>query len=170
MRMKLSLFILLLLLSVIGLSFLPYRYTVSFYDAKTNESIAYMPIDRKQFFSIQFTHSIHLSLVEETYEVTENLEIRQIQLMYDDFGIGMPSDAQGDESFVQEDGKYYIKDMNRIFPEIVLRVGKVAANHKVVLGNTTVPMASFSEPGSVLKIKPAKLNMWEQWKGVNIFD
>ena len=170
MRMKFSLFILLLFLLVIGLSFVPYRHTISFYDAKTNEFIAFMPIDRKQFFSIQFTHSIHLSLVEETYEVTDNFEIRQIELMYDDFGIGMPSDAQGNERFVQEDGKYYIKDMDRIFPEIVLRVGEIVANHRLVLGNKTMPMASFSEPGSVLKIKPAKLNLWEQRKGVNVFD
>ena len=170
MKLKHSLIILLLFLLGRVLSFVPHRYTVSFYDAKTNELIAFMPIDRKHFFSIQYTHSIHLSLVEETYEVTDNLEIRQIELMYEDFGIGMPSGAQGDESFVYEDGKYYIKDMDRIFPEIVLRVGKVASNHRLVLGNATVPMASFSEPGSVLKIKPAKLNMWEQWKGVNIFD
>jgi len=149
---------------------MPCQYTVSFYDAKTKEAIAFMPIDRKQFFSIQYTHSIHLSLVEEKYEVTDNLEIRQIELIYEDFGIGMPSDAQGDENFVQEEGKYYIKNMNRVFPEVVLRVGKVVANHRLVLGNTTVPMTSFSEPGSVLIIKPAKLNIWEQWKGVNIFD
>ena len=170
MKMKLSLFILLLSLTGLGLSFVPYRYTVAFYDVKNNELIAFMAIDREQFFSIQYTHSIHLSLVEERYELTDNLEIRQIQLMYEDFGIGMPSDAQDNEVFVQEEGKYYIKNMNRVFPEIVLRVGKVAANHKVVLGNTAVPMASFSEPGSVLKIKPSKLNTWEQWKGVNIFD
>lgn len=170
MRMKLSLFILLLVLAGIVLSFVPFRTSVSFYDAKTKELIAFMPIKKGQLFSIQYTHSIHLSLVEETYEVTNQLEIRQIELMYEDFAIGMPSDAVGSERFVQKDGKYYIKDMNRIFPEIVLRVGKVVANHQLVLGNMTVPMASFSEPGSALIIKPAKLNMWEQWKGVNVFD
>lgn len=169
MLKKLSLLFLFICIGL-GLSFIPSKETISFYDVRTKERIAFLPLDKSQSFSIQYTHSIHLSIVEETYELTKDDEIRQIELMYEDFAIGMPSHAEGNERFVQENGKYYIKNMNRTFPEIVLRVGEVAANHQLAFEDKAIAMTSFTSPGSVLRIKYSKLNMWEQMKGVNIFD
>ncbi|MBD3110057.1 DUF1850 domain-containing protein [Bacillus sp. AGMB 02131] len=169
MLKKLSLMIFFICIALY-ISFIPSKETLSFYDARTKERIAFLPLDKSHSFSIQYTHSIHLSIVEETYELTDEDEIRQIELMYEDFAIGMPSHAEGNERFVQENGKYYIKNMNRTFPEIVLRVGEVSANHQLLFEEKALAMTSFTSPGSVLRIKYSKLNMWEQMKGVNIFD
>lgn len=78
------------------------------------------------------------------------------ELMYEDFAIGMPENASEGEIFEQKEGKYYIKNMNRIFPMFDLRVGKVRANHTVVFKEKDYPLAQFIEPGTWTRIKTKK--------------
>lgn len=164
--------IIIILLFVIGIVVLvcviPFRTAIVFYQDRSQDIVAYVALTSAQHFQIQYTHSIHLSSVVETYEATSSNEIRQIELMYEDMSIGMPSDASGGEQFVQEDGKYYIKNMNRLFPYIYLRVGEVKANHTLIIGDKMIPMITFTEPGSVIRIQIEKRSMFDQWRGVNL--
>ena len=52
----------------------------------------------------------------ESYTVTKGNEIKQIELMYEDFAIGMPENADAGETFEHRNGKYYIKNMDNRFP------------------------------------------------------
>lgn len=158
------------ILLIIGACFLPLDSAVVFYKGNSDKLLGYAPLQKNQTFQIQFTHSIHLSPVVETYEAAENEEIRQIEISYEEFAIGMPSQAEGNEKFIKKNGKYYIKNMNRIFPSIHLRIGKVIANHTFRTGQKSVPFSSFAEPGSVVTINIEKLSIWEKWKEVNIID
>ena len=56
---------------------------------------------------MKYIHSIHLSDVVESYTVTKGNEIKQIELMYEDFAIGMPENAAAGETFEHRNGKYY---------------------------------------------------------------
>ena len=161
-----SLFMMLVIAVV--LCFIPIRSAVVFYPERSHDLLAFAALQSAQQFHIQYTHSIHLSPVVETYEKTAANEIRQVELIYEDLAIGMPSDAGEGETFVQEDGRYYIKNMNRIFPYIYLRVGEVKANHSFIIEEKVIPMTTFTEPGSVIKIQIEKLSIFDQWRGVNL--
>ncbi|MEH6943503.1 DUF1850 domain-containing protein [Bacillus sp. JJ722] len=165
---KKILVIAILLLIIIG--FIPFLPAIVVYKEHTDDVLAYALLKENQTFKIQYLHSIHLSPVVEIYERTANNEIRQIELMYEDFAVGMPSQAEEQEKFIEEDGKYFIRNMNREFPTITLRVGRVVANHSFIIGDKTIAMSKFTEPGSVIRIEVKKISLLESWKGVRMFD
>ena len=155
-----------ILLFGVFLFFFPYKQVVAFTYEDQGQLIAYLPIKDKSF-QIKYTHSIHLSDVIESYDVTEG-EIMLTQLSYKDFAVGMPSNAEGDEVFEEKNGTYYIKNMTRSFSYIDMRIGQVRANHRLIYQKITYQLAHYIEPGTWVRITPKKLTLWQQLKGVNI--
>ncbi|MRX74326.1 DUF1850 domain-containing protein [Bacillus lacus] len=158
------------LIPAIAIIFLyPMRETVSFRFENTEELLAYLQIQDAESFSIKYTHSIHLSDVIETYELKDHSIIQQ-QLSYEDFAVGMPSNAEGDETFEERDGRYIIGNMNRVFPFIDLRIGQVRANHTVIYQEKEYPLKESIQPGTWVRIQFERLSLWEQLRGVKIND
>ncbi|WP_053071974.1 DUF1850 domain-containing protein [Ornithinibacillus contaminans] len=163
--------LLLVVLSIILL--VPLRTALVFYKENTNQIAAYLPVEEGDNFQIIFTHSIHLTDVVEMYEVLPDHSIRQAEIIYEHYGIGMPANAGAGETFVYEDGKYHIKDMNRIFPSIVLRNGKTVPKHRLVWGAQQEHMVWFRdyfEPGAIYTIKIDQLSLWDLLRGVKIHE
>lgn len=162
-----------LLLSTLFL-FVPFRTSLVFYNQNTDEIKAYLPIQTGDTFQIIFKHSIHLTDVVEKYVVLEDRTIEQYEIVYEHFGIGMPSNANQGETFVQKDGKYHIKDLNNIFSEMKIRNGKTVSEHRLVWDDTTpetekkVLFNDYFEPGAWYRVKIEKLSTWQFWKGVKI--
>ena len=48
----------------------------------------------RRIFDIRYTHSVHKTPVQESYYVSESGEIVQYELAYENFAIGMPSNAE----------------------------------------------------------------------------
>jgi len=117
---------------------------------------------------MKYTHSIHLSDVVDRYLITESSQVKQFELIYEDFSIGMPAHASKGETFERNNGKYYLKNMNRVFPSFDLRIGKVRANHTLIYQEKEYPLSHYLEPGTWVRIKIERINLWQQWKGVNI--
>lgn len=162
-----------LLFTVLIILFVPFKQSLVFYDENTSDIEAYLPMESQDTFQIIFTHSIHLTDVVEKYVVLDNQDIQQYEIVYEEFGIGMPSNAQGDEEFVHEDGKYHIKNMENIFPEIKLRNGKTVSEHRLVWGPDNEYITEFNdyfEPGAWFTIKIDKLSLWQMIKGVRIHE
>ncbi|WP_085993950.1 DUF1850 domain-containing protein [Oceanobacillus senegalensis] len=172
---KLLLSFIILLLLLIGL-FVPFRTALVFYKENTDYIEAFLPIQKGDTFQIIFKHSIHLKDVVEKYKVTDDLQIKQYEFVYEEFGIGMPSNAQEGESFVYEDGKYHIRDIDRIFPFINVRNGKTVSKNRLVWGTEDSEeehMVWFNEyfkPGAWFTIKVERISLWEYLKGVKIHD
>ena len=80
----------------------------------SNKKDVYIPLYGEYHFKIKYTHSIHLSDVVESYKITPTQKIQQYELMYEDFSIGMPSNAEEGETFEEINGSYYIKNMDRV--------------------------------------------------------
>ncbi|MCM3178561.1 DUF1850 domain-containing protein [Cytobacillus horneckiae] len=167
---KFYIIVFLIVFSILIVIFLPLTNALVFESVKSGKVIAFIPMNRGSDFKIKYTHSIHLSDVIESYAITEKRDIMQYELEYEDFAIGMPSNAEGDETFEQADGKYYIKNMSRQFPFIDLRIGKVKANHKVIYAEKEIRLGDYIQPGTVVRIKNEKLSYFKQVKGVNIID
>jgi hypothetical protein len=153
--------------------FVPFRQALVFYKENTYDAEAFLPVSSQDTFQIIFTHSIHLTDVVEKYIVLDNHHIKQYEFIYEEFGIGMPSNAEEGEEFVYEDGKYHIRNMENIFPELKVRNGKAVSEHRLVWGEEEEHMRYFNdyfEPGAWFTIKIDNLSLWQMMKGVRIHE
>lgn len=160
----------LIFIIITTLVFIPFKQALVFKYQNTEKVLAYIPLNKEQTFKIKYTHSIHLSDVIESYQIKEDGNIQQYELMFEDFAIGMPSGANEGEVFEEKDGKYYLKNMNNVFPHFDLRIGQVKANHTVIFKEKEFPLTSYIEPGTWVRIKVEKLSFLQQLKGVNIIE
>lgn len=151
--------------------FAPLRPALVFYKENTNHIQAFLPIHVGETFQIVFKHSIHLTDVVEKYRITKDFQIEQYEFVYEEFGIGMPSNAEAGEEFGYEDGKYVIKNMSNIFPSLNIRNGKTVSENRLIWGEQADQMIWFNdyfEPGAWFTVKVEKLTGWQYLKGVEI--
>ncbi|WP_032100682.1 DUF1850 domain-containing protein [Anoxybacillus flavithermus] len=163
-------FLFLSLLIILACSFFfPYKQVIAFYFEDSDRLIAFLPIDESQTFQIVYTHSIHFTDVVETYTIFKK-ELVLTELMYENFAVGMPSNAEGNEVFEQRGGKYVITNMNRRFQAIDLRIGQVRANHRLIYKGREIALGEKLGKGKWVRIVPTRMSLWQQLKGVNIID
>ncbi|MGR3763585.1 DUF1850 domain-containing protein [Rossellomorea sp. NS-SX7] len=157
----------LLLLILLAIIFLPIQTFLVIEPRDDAGSPAYFSINKNKTFSIRYTHSIHLSEVEEFYRQTSTNQIQQTKLLYEDTAIGMPSNAEGEEIFERtKDGRYVISNMNRKFPYIDIRIGQVVANHRLVFEDDVYPLKNLFKEGSIVRLQVKKVSLFSKWKGV----
>jgi hypothetical protein len=150
--------------------FFPVKPALVFEYQNTGNVLAYLPLNKMDSFKIKYTHSIHLSSVVESYNITKNNEIKQYELMYEDFAIGMPANATEGEIFEEKDGKYFIRNMKRTFPSFDLRVGKVRANHTIIYKDKEYPLKNSITPGTWIHIQAKRINLFQIMRGVDILE
>jgi hypothetical protein len=169
-KLKIILYLIVFIIILIVLAFIPFQKAIVFQPNYSQAELAYIPIKKENHFQIKYTHSIHLSHVIESFKITPDYLIQLYELMYEDFAIGMPANAEEGETFEQKDGAYYIKNMKRYFPFFHLRIGQVLANHTVIYKNKEYPLSRTIKPGTSVKVEIRKLNFLKLWKGVNILE
>jgi hypothetical protein len=160
----------LIVLCILFILFFPYKQALVFEYQNTGRVLVYLPLKKMDSFKIKYTHSIHLSSVVESYRITKTNQIKQYELMYEDFAIGMPANSEEGEVFEEIDGKYYIKNMNRIFPSFDMRVGKVRANHTIIYKDKPYPLKNSISPGTWIRIHVKRISFIQIMRGVNIVD
>ncbi|MGM8211373.1 DUF1850 domain-containing protein [Virgibacillus sp. W0430] len=162
----------LLVLGIVIVFIIPTKTTLIFYKQHSSEIAAHLPIKPGDTFDIIFTHSIHLTDVEERYMIQNDYSIKQYEIIYEHFGIGMPSNANAGETFVYEDGKYHIQNINTVFPAMKIRNGKTVSKHRLVWDHAKkekkVFFNDYFEPGAWFTVKVEKISLWKFWKGVTI--
>ncbi|ANU27788.1 RocC [Planococcus versutus] len=163
--------ILLLLSALILISslivWIPSQKYYVFIDNESENLAAYIPLESR-LFQIIYTHSIHLSEVIESYKVTDDGELMMTELEYEDFNIGMPSNAGEGETFVEKDGKYFIKNMTRKLPEFRLFVGDVDAGLSFKTKGSRVDLKGTLERGKSYTFRVERLSLFQLRKGVRI--
>ncbi|MEK4298451.1 DUF1850 domain-containing protein [Oceanobacillus sp. FSL W8-0428] len=173
--------VLLVIIIIIGISIgvnYPIQTALIFHDGESGELTAFLPLHENDSFSITFTHSIHLTDVVEKYKVTDDLQIEQYEIIYEEFGIGMPSNAGENEEFIYEDGKYHIRNMKHQFESLNIRNGKVVSNHRLAWGEKNsndeacceVPFNDYFEPGDWYKVKVDWITLLDYWEGERIHE
>ncbi|NMH69417.1 DUF1850 domain-containing protein [Bacillus sp. RO3] len=158
----------LIILVFVSIIFIPFQTYLVIEPRSTEGDPVLFRLPEDQTFSVRYTHSIHLSEVEEFYRQSTN-QIQQTMLLYEDTAIGMPSNAEGNESFeVTKEGKYLLSNMDRIFSFIDIRIGQVVANHRLVVEGEAYPLADYFDKGSVVRMQLKKQSLYDQWKGVTV--
>lgn len=169
-RNRRKFFVLLLLIIFLSIMFIPYKLALVFAQPEKGTILGYIPISAEKTFKIKYVHSIHLSDVIESYQITSQNEIQQYELEFEDLAVGMPSEAEKGEVFEVKDGKYLIRNMERTFDSFILRLGQVRANHTLVYKKHSYPLTNVIEPGTRVLVKVEKISMIQQMKGVNIIE
>ncbi len=166
--LKILLILTILTLICSALFFIPYEKHFVFIDSETNEIAARVPVIDERF-KIRYTHSIHLSDVIESYRLDEEGQLMMTELEYEDFNIGMPSNAGEGERFVEKDGKYFIQDMKRKLPEFRLLVGDVDAELVFLIAGKELDLKKSLERGKIYTFRAQRLSIYQQLEGVNIY-
>ncbi|QMT16469.1 DUF1850 domain-containing protein [Planococcus maritimus] len=167
--LKILLILTILTLICSALFFIPYEKHFVFIDSETNEIAARVPVIDERF-KIRYTHSIHLSDVIESYRLDEEGQLMMTELEYEDFNIGMPSNAGEGERFVEKDGKYFIQDMKRKLPEFRLLVGDVDAELVFLIAGKELDLKKSLERGKIYTFRAQRLSIYQQLEGVNIYE
>ncbi|WP_088005643.1 DUF1850 domain-containing protein [Indiicoccus explosivorum] len=158
-----------LLLAAAAALFIPWKESAVFISSETGKLAAYHPLEERTL-KIRYTHSIHLSDVVETYEVTEDLDLRMTELEYEDFAIGMPANAGKGEVFVEKDGKYFIKNMDRVIPGFTLFIGDIDLELSLLAGRHVYNLKSVLERGESYLFRIEKLSWFDLVKGVELHE
>ena len=92
-------------------------------------------------FSLEYTHSVQLSQVVDSFKIDRDCGIILVSTTFSDHGAGLPTAPyRGADFSVQDDGSFKISNMNVFLPEICLRVGK-EYNNTFVLGNHQINLS-----------------------------
>ena len=164
-----------IIMLVFVLLFLPVTSALIWYDEGNDEIIAYRPMKPEDTFQLIFVHSIHLTDVTEKYKLTEENQIMQYEMMFSDFGIGMPSEVKEHEDMYYEDGFYHLTHMNNIFDTLRIRNGKTVSDHRFVWKDSNgkqqmVYLNDYMEPGTFFTLKVETLTLLEWLSEVKIHE
>ncbi|MGI2327406.1 DUF1850 domain-containing protein [Planococcus sp. YIM B11945] len=167
MKKRTFYFFLGLLASFFLLMFMPLKENYVFINNENNQVAAYLPLTDLSF-QIKYTHTIHLSDVIESYQVLQDNTLMATELEYEDFNIGMPSNAEKGERFVEKDGKYFIKNMQRKMPEFRLFIGDVESELSLLTNHEKFDLKKTLERGTSYTVKVQRLSIFQQLKGESL--
>lgn len=162
---------LLILISLILISsafiFIPLKQSIVFIESSSESLKAYSLLTQPRF-QIKYTHSIHLSDVVESFEVLPDSTLKLVELEYEDFNIGMPSNAGEGEVFSEEDGKYFIRNMDRQMPEFRILIGDIDAGLFLIKDGKEYDLKKAVVKGETYTFRVQRLSFFNRLKGVNI--
>jgi len=113
---------------IIILFFIPV-YTLEFRSFSDGELYFIQRVQPDDKFTLKYKHSVELSPVWEIFIIDKDYQVILIETDFLDHGAGLPYTAFNQEIFVDEDGKFKIKNMHRVMPSpIYYMVGTIYEN------------------------------------------
>ncbi len=135
----------------------------SFYEDKVLFSQRVQPGDK---FTLEYTHSVALTPVWEIFVIDQDYQIILVETDFLDHGAGLPYAAFDQEIFVIEEGRFKIKNMQRIMRNpIYYRVG-ANSNNCFYFKDNKINLSSLWGD-RLLSIGIGKKNLFSFLKGRN---
>lgn len=163
-RTAFRLFSVLLLLVIVCMITLPVYPSLVIRDTRSNQLVWSSRLGSIDTFGIRWTHSIHRSVIEEHYRVTDG-QIILSDMTFHDYGIGMENELAPGEELVIANGQFQVRSMNRIFPALHLFVGQIRANHTLLFSGTEIPLGSIEKPGEAITIQSENRSLLSELGG-----
>lgn len=126
-----------------------------------------LPINDGDSFAIRYTHSIHLSDVEEHYTIEGN-RMRVRYMTYSDTAIGMPGAAEEGQTLTFEDGVYTLTFHEKYFNDFTLYIGDLDLDLTLSYDGRDIALKNTLTRGSSYRIDVQKLSIYERIKGVTL--
>ena len=159
----------LLIVSILGIIFLfsPYYTVMSFEETRTNNpQNTYINVFKENNFNIRYTHSIHLTDVLETYEITDSNQIRLLSMEYEDVAIGMPAHAEEGQTLSYENGAYKLEFENQTLDSFTLYIGNINLELAVIYEGKTYDLKKSLRRGNSFLFEIKRISLFEKLKGV----
>lgn len=112
-----------------------------------------LPIIYDRNFTIEYIHSVQKTPVQENFVVTGS-KLRLDSTTYQSLGAGLPFSVE-EGTLVVEDGKFILKDLNRIFPEIQLGLIPLARQSLIYRGKR-YPLEDYFPPAALVRLQVAR--------------
>ncbi|MEA2087819.1 MAG: DUF1850 domain-containing protein [Candidatus Caldatribacteriota bacterium] len=124
-----ALFGLFILIIIIIILFFIQVYTLEIKTFSDGKIVFSQKVQSGDKFVLKYTHSVALTPVWEIFIIDKDYQIVLIETDFLDHGAGLPYTTFESETFVEEEGKFKIKNMHRIMPTpIYYRIGAVREN------------------------------------------
>jgi len=121
--------LLITIIIIIILFFIPV-YTLELKSFSDGEIIFKQKVKPEDKFTLKYTHSVALTPVWEIFIINKDYQIILIETDFLDHGAGLPYTTFENEIFVEEEGRFKIKNMHRIMPNpIYYRIGAIRENY-----------------------------------------
>jgi hypothetical protein len=127
------------------------QYMLSVSSASGKQSITF-PVLMGDFFTLKYIHSVDKLPVYDDFQVSGPGEFMLLQTRQHTFGAGL-GDWQGEVKM--EDGLQVIKNINKKFTELHLRVGRVA-DHTFFVGDHEIPLSQTFLGGELVVVRIVK--------------
>jgi len=157
--------LLIAIIIIIILFFIPV-YTLELRSFSDNELIFKRIVQSGDKFTLKYTHSVSLTPVWEIFIIDDNYHIILIETDFLDHGAGLPYTAFNEQVFLNEDGKFKIKNMHRIIPTpIYYRIGAVRENI-FYFKDKEINLSSLLGD-KLLTVRVCKTNLFNHFLGEN---
>ena len=167
--MKYKVLVLLILFVVAVLFFLPVQQAFTFTEHRTEHpKLFYIPVESDKSFQIRYVHSIHLTDVIESYEITADQQIRLVSMQYEDLAIGLPGYAEEGETFSVNDGVYTLTYDDNVIDSFVMLIGNVDAALAFRYIGNELDIKKRLVRGKSYTFCVKKLSIYQLLKGVNM--
>lgn len=133
-----------------------------------NPRVYYVPLKSTTSFQIRYVHSIHLTDVIESYEVTADQKIRLLSMQYEDLAIGLPGYAEQGETLTMQDGVYTLTYNDNVIDSFVMLIGDVDAELAFRYLGNELNLKKQLVRGKSYTFRVAKLSFYQMLKGVNM--
>ncbi|MDG5817883.1 DUF1850 domain-containing protein [Natronococcus sp. A-GB7] len=110
-------------------------------DAATEERLLELPVDDGERVTLEYTHSVERTPVEDVYAVDGD-ELRAVKSVFHSFGAGLPTD-------VTRTDEGYVVDGTSRHDELYVVPGSIAG-HELVVGDDRYDLVGIADGGVVL--------------------
>lgn len=152
------------LLLMLVLAIVPTGKYIVFISNENDGLSGYIKLESNAF-QIKYVHSIHLSEVIESLEVLPDDSLMMTEVEYSDFAVGMPSNANEGEEFVQEDGKYFIRNMTTPLPEYRMFIGDIDAALQLSVEGIDYDLKKILSRGTSYTLRVEQLSFLQKIQG-----
>ena len=124
-----ALFGFLIVIIIIIIPFFIPVYTLELRSFSDDELIFKQKVQPGNKFTLKYTHSVSLTPVWEIFIIDDNYQIVLIETDFLDHGAGLPYTTFENEIFMEEEGRFKIKNMHRFIPTpFYYRIGAIREN------------------------------------------
>lgn len=153
---------------IVGIVFLfyPLFRVFLFTEMRTNDpNMYYIIIGEEKRFEIRFTHSIHLTDVLESYEITNDNHIKLESMEYEDVAVGMPAYAEEDQLLTYNNGKYTLVYKNKLLTNFTLYIGDINYDLYFHYQEEEYNLKKELNRGSSYLVEVKNISLYEKLKG-----
>lgn len=155
----------LIAIAIIGLAFYPLEI-LALNDVKNGTGLI-IPLKNQSGFSLEYTHSVHKTRVQEHFVLAPDNNIVLTSTTFQSLGVGIPFLPE-EGKLINENGVYLLTGMNRELGTITLGIMPIA-QQAIILNEIKYELKDYFNEGSFIKISyetvsPIKV-IWQSLQG-----